>query len=80
MASLTAQMNPSVSLQSLKFPGSAPLTRRVEVMRMLEWGGIGLQQLLLQRLHWQDCSEGLRIGFGVASSEAEAAEGALAGC
>ena len=49
-------------------------------MRVLEWGGIGLQQLLLQRLHWQDCSEGLRTSFEVAGSEAEAAEGALAGC
>ena len=47
---------------------------------MLEWEGIGLQQLLLQRLHWQDCYEGLKIGFGVAGSGAEAAEGALAGC
>ena len=44
-------------------------------MRVLEWGGIGLQ-----RLHWRDCSEGLRTGFGVAGSEAKAAEGALAGC
>ena len=42
---------------------------------MSEWGGIGLQ-----KLHWQDCSEGLRTGFGVAGSGAEAAEGALAGC
>ena len=54
---------------------------------MSEWGGIGLRQLLLQRLHWRDGSEGLRTGFGVADSEAEAAdseaeaaEGALAGC
>ena len=47
---------------------------------MSEWGGIGLQQLLLQRLHWQDCSKGLRTGFGVAGSGAEAAEDALAGC
>ena len=45
-----------------------------------EWGGIGLQQPLLQRLHWQHCSEGLRTGFRVAGSEAEAAEGALAVC
>ena len=49
-------------------------------MRVLEQGGIGLQQLLLQRLHWRDCSEGLRTGFRVAGSKAEAAEGALAGC
>ena len=46
---------------------------------MSEWEGIGLQQLLLQRLHWQYCSEDLRTGFGVAGFGAEAAEG-LAGC
>ena len=44
---------------------------------MSEWGGIALLQLLLQRLHWRDCSEGLRTGFGIAGSEAEAAEDAL---
>ena len=44
-------------------------------MRVLKWEGIGLQQLLLQRLHWQDCSEGLRTGFRVAGSGAEAAKG-----
>ena len=49
-------------------------------MRVLKWEGIGLQQLLLQRLHWRDCSEGLRTGFGVAGSRAEVAEGALADC
>ena len=47
---------------------------------MSEWERIGLQQLLLQRLHWRDCSEGLRTGFGVAGSGPEAAEGAPTGC
>ena len=53
-------------------------------MRVLEWGGIGLQQLLLQRLHWQDYCEDLRTDFEVTSSGAEDTEGtlvsALVGC
>ena len=30
--------------------------------------------------NWQDCTTGLRTGFGVAGSGAEAAEGALTNC